>query len=104
MKPLRTLPPRDQMGGADTPLKAPSVPCGSCPYRRDVPSGLWTQQEYDKLLDYDGPTWAQNPLLFLCHQRSGNLCGGWLACHGPGELLALRFPHNIDRSVFGYAP
>jgi hypothetical protein len=24
-------------------------PCSSCPYRRDVPSGLWSAEEYDKL-------------------------------------------------------
>lgn len=28
--------------------------------------------------------------LFLCHQKDGNLCAGWLATHGPENLLALR--------------
>ena len=83
-------------------LKAPPVPCGSCPYRKDVPSGIWERCEYDKLPGYDGPTWAQSPTIFLCHQRDGCLCGGWLACHGTQELLALRFPRNIDPSVYGY--
>lgn len=83
-------------------LKAPPVPCGSCPYRMDVPSGLWEQQEYDKLPAYDNPTWGQPLAPFMCHQRDGHLCGGWLACHGPHELLSLRLPRNIDPSVFDY--
>lgn len=83
-------------------IKAPPVPCGSCPYRRDVPSGIWEKAEYDKLPSYDGQTWEQSPALFLCHQQNGCLCGGWLACHGPRELLALRIPANIDPAVFDY--
>lgn len=82
--------------------KAPPVPCGSCPYRRDVPSGIWAEHEYDKLPGYDGPTWAQHPGLFMCHQRDGHLCGGWLACHDPRELLALRFPGLVHASVYNY--
>ena len=78
-------------------------PCGSCPYRRDVPSGIWEQVEYDKLPSYDGPTWAQSPTLFFCHYRDGNLCAGWLACHNPRELLALRMPHTCDPSVYDYS-
>lgn len=82
--------------------KAPPVPCGSCPYRKDVPSGIWAKNEYDKLPRYDGKTWEQAPEVFMCHQRDGCLCGGWLACHGPRELLALRFDRNIDPSVLDY--
>lgn len=82
---------------------APPVPCGSCPYRKGVPSGIWEKHEYDKLPDYDGPTWAQSPAVFMCHQQDGCLCGGWLACHDPQELLALRFHRNIDRSVYSYS-
>jgi hypothetical protein len=83
-------------------IKAPPVPCGSCPYRRDVPSGIWAKHEYEKLPGYDGETWQQTMSIFMCHQRDGQLCGGWLACHGPQELLALRFDRNIDPSVFDY--
>lgn len=87
-----------------TKLQAPPVPCGSCPYRKDVPSGVWDRSEYKKLPLYDGPTWVQAPELFLCHQRDGNLCGGWLACHGPQDLLALRFHYReVDPSVFSYS-
>lgn len=83
-------------------LKAPPVPCGSCPYRKDVPSGIWEKHEYDKLPSYDGPTWGQSFAVFMCHQQDGCLCGGWLACHNPRELLALRIARNIDPSVFRY--
>jgi hypothetical protein len=86
-------------------LTAARVPCGSCPYRRDVPSGIWERLEYDKLPAYDGPIWAQPLALFMCHQRDGNLCAGWLACHDPAELLALRLPNRgepIDSAVFIY--
>jgi hypothetical protein len=89
------------------PLIVAKVPCGSCPYRKDVPSGIWARSEYDKLSLYDGPTWAQHHALFLCHQRDGCLCAGWLACHDPGELLALRLHSRtgstrIDPAVYDY--
>lgn len=84
------------------PLKAPPVPCGSCPYRKDVPSGIWERNEYDKLPGYDGETWEQTPAIFLCHQRDGHLCAGWLACHGPTRLLGLRMARGVDPSVFDY--
>ena len=77
------------------------VPCGSCPYRRDVPSGVWEMSEYDKLPAYDAPTWAQPPALFMCHQKDGNVCAGWVACHGM-ELLALRIPRNVDPAIYSY--
>lgn len=82
--------------------KPPPIPCGSCPYRRDVPSGIWHPTEYEKLPLYDGETWEQSPAAFLCHQRDGHLCGGWLACHGPSELLALRGFTPVDPSTFEY--
>jgi len=90
------------------PLKAPSVPCGSCPYRRDVPSGIWTQHEYDKLPAYDADFPFQPQARFDCHQRDGNLCGGWLACHGAENLLSLRLlavikPERLDPAVFDYS-
>ena len=77
------------------------VPCGSCPYRRDAPSGIWHKREYDKLPDYDAPTWLQPRAVFMCHQKDGMLCAGWVACHGR-ELLALRLARNIDPSVYHY--
>ena len=85
-------------------LKTAKKPCGSCPYRRDVPSGIWAKSEYDKLPQYDGETWQQSPKIFMCHQHDGNLCAGWLACHNPQELLALCFGfiHNFDPMIFTY--
>jgi len=80
-------------------------PCASCPYRQDAPSGLWEQHEYDKLPDYDGEIWEQALAkavgLFMCHQKDGHLCAGWVAAHGQDNLLALRM-HPVDLSVWTY--
>jgi hypothetical protein len=69
-------------------------PCASCPYRKDAPSGLWDAHEYDKLPAYDGDIldqmFAGATAVFGCHQRDGHLCAGWVAAHGPENLLALR--------------
>lgn len=70
-------------------------PCGSCPYRQDVPSGVWSKSEYDKLPEYDLPTIEQPTSVFLCHQQDRDssgirACGGWAACHDGDELFALR--------------
>lgn len=79
----------------DRSILAPSPrPCESCPYRRDVPSGVWAAEEYDKLIAYDRPTPEQPMQVFQCHQYAKGedrvrLCSGWVGCHG-GDLLALR--------------
>ncbi len=69
-------------------------PCGVCPYRRDVPSGIWEAIEYDKLVAYDPPTSEQPMAPFACHADSNRLCHGWAVCHSSRghecELLALR--------------
>jgi hypothetical protein len=67
-------------------------PCGSCPYRQDVPSGLWHSSEYAKLPRYDLPTGEQPAGLFSCHQQEeqGRLCSGWAGCHDMGQTLAVR--------------
>ena len=67
-----------------------SRPCGSCPYRHDVPSGVWHPSEYAKLPAYDNDTAGQPPHLFLCHQQDGRVCAGWAGCHDGAHLLALR--------------
>jgi hypothetical protein len=81
-------------------------PCASCPYRQDAPSGLWAEHEYDKLVSYDGDMTEQvfaNAFgVFLCHQRDGHLCAGWVAGHGSENLLALRLDQEVDPEVFGY--
>lgn len=91
---------RDPIAPAATsaaPSAAPGVakaPCKSCPYRRDVPSGVWHESEYDKLPRYDGEVISQLLAgaagLFMCHQKDGHLCAGWIATHGVDNLLALR--------------
>lgn len=79
-----------------TPLHPPAPsPCTSCPYRTDVPSGIWDASEYEKLPLYDAETMYQPPAVFQCHQtkRDGRLCricAGWAGCHDRNELLALR--------------
>lgn len=86
-------------------LKPPKVPCGTCPYRRDVPAGLWRAEEYAKLPPYDRETGQQPAELFMCHQQDGHLCGGWLMTHDRDHLLALRFRgHHCDPSIWDYAP
>ena len=69
-----------------------SESCSACPYRRDVPSGVWSAAEYDKLTEYDGPIYQQSPTAFSCHATPEHLCHGWAVVHGSGdkELLGLR--------------
>lgn len=85
-------------------IEAPAPrPCGSCPYRRDVPSGVWDTEEYDKLPGYDRPTGEQPPAAFMCHQQDGRLCAGWVGCHDMEENLSLRFAAltgQIDADMF----
>lgn len=65
-------------------------PCGSCPYRCDVPAGIWHPDEYAKLPAYDRPTGEQPPSVFLCHQQDGRMCAGWVGHADQSNLLALR--------------
>lgn len=87
-------------------LPRPSkAPCGTCPYRRDVPSGVWDASEYEKLPLYDGDTTQQimggSIALFFCHQNDGHLCAGWAGCHDTNHLAALRF-NAVHPETFGY--
>jgi hypothetical protein len=70
------------------------APCATCPYRRDVPSGIWTANEYDKLPVYDRDIASQAMAgafsAFFCHTQDGNLCAGWVGCHDMHETLAIR--------------
>lgn len=70
-------------------------PCASCPYRKNVPSGVWDAEEYAKLPNYDGETFEQAHGVFICHNGGGiddnsKLCRGWTDCHDGNHLLALR--------------
>lgn len=91
-------------------MKGPAPrPCESCPYRRDVPSGIWDASEYAKLPAYDAETFDQPHGLFQCHQKPAGAedarpCAGWVAVHGP-DLLALRIAvttNRLDRDVMEY--
>lgn len=73
--------------GDKTPAKNP---CGSCPYRCNVPSGVWAEEEYEKLPEYDKPTGEQPARLFLCHQQNERICSGWAGTHDMSNNLALR--------------
>lgn len=75
-------------------------PCGSCPYRKDVPSGVWAAEEYDKLPAYDNETGLQPPGAFFCHQQNGRLCAGWVACHDMPNALGLRLALAFDAIDF----
>ena len=85
--------------------KASGAPCGTCPYRRDVPAGIWAAEEYEKLPAYDGEIMDQVMAgalgLFYCHQNDGHLCSGWVACHDMTNTLAVRFT-PVDPSVYDY--
>ena len=72
-------------------IQARPSPCPSCPYRRDVPPGVWAASEYDKLPAYDLDIADGQPIgAFHCHSTPDQLCSGWLACHGPRNLLGVR--------------
>lgn len=63
--------------------------CEACPYRRDVPSGVWSEEDYEKLPPYDADTGSQPTAVFACHATPKLLCHGW-AVVGGERLLALR--------------
>ena len=95
----------------DEKLSPRKSPCPSCPYRIDVPSGLWHADEYDKLPRFDGDTIEQAKAgaygVFLCHQANGFLCAGWAGCHDMHQSLALRMATNdvdLDATVSYVSP
>ena len=72
------------------PLHVAPRPCGTCPYRRDTPPGVWAPEEYEKLRTYDDAVGHVNGehlnlAVFLCHQTNATgidtACKGWLAVH-----------------------
>lgn len=72
-------------------------PCGSCPYRQDVPSGVWDREEYDKLPEYDQETATQPVGVFLCHQQNGSICAGWCGVHDMNEALSIRLAVSMGK-------
>lgn len=72
-------------------IKGPArEPCPSCPYRKDVPPGVWAASEYEKLTQYDLPTDNPSVAVFMCHQLNSRICAGWAGCHDMDETIALR--------------
>jgi len=75
-------------------IEVRSNPCSACPYRCDVPSGVWSYEEYEKLRDYDNPTMDQPFAYFACHATPEHLCSGWAVVHTSRgheyDLLSLR--------------
>jgi len=74
-------------------------PCSTCPYRRDVPSGVWAHDTYELLRPYDEPTGGQPFAWFACHATPEHMCHGWAVVHttrgNEFDLLALRVrPHG----------
>lgn len=89
------------------PAKCQAAPCASCPYRKDVPSGVWARNEYEKLPAYDGGTLEQflneAVAMFNCHQQDGYLCAGWVAVHDMTQSAAIRMTREeIDPMIFDY--
>ena len=76
-------------------LAVDKSPCSTCPYRRDVPSGLWHSEEYEKLRKYDDDVGGGVPSLstFLCHQSNvtgrETACKGWLMVHRDSVAVRL---------------
>lgn len=92
-----------------TEIREPAKsPCGSCPYRRDVPAGVWAESEYAKLPGYDAPETYNQPMgLFLCHQQDGRICAGWAGCHDMEQNLAIRLharemPEKVWEAILDY--
>jgi hypothetical protein len=82
-------------------------PCATCPYRRDVPSGVWAESEYAKLPAYDGTTGEQAEAgafaPFHCHSTPETLCAGWVGTHDMDESLAMRMQGGrMDPAVWQY--
>ena len=82
-------------------------PCSSCPYRKDVPSGIWDADEYDKLPRFDGDVPEQIEAeafsVFSCHSTPDFLCAGWVGCHDMNNNLAIRMHRSpIDPAVYEY--
>lgn len=82
-------------------------PCASCPYRTQVPSGIWDESEYQKLPGYDGEIHEQTATaIFMCHQMDGCACSGWLGHREhPEDMLAVRLGvlrGALDQSCLDY--
>jgi len=76
-------------------------PCSTCPYRTDVPSGVWAHDTYELLRPYDLPTPDQPFAAFGCHATPTHFCHGWAIVHttrgNEFDLLSLRvIPARVE--------
>ena len=90
-------------------MKCRTAPCETCPYRRDVPSGVWSADEYEKLLAYDNCTYGQPPGVFYCHISPNFVCTGWAQVHAAHprrsyELLSLRLAESLSGDMLKKIP
>lgn len=81
-------------------MKAHVKPCVSCPYRKDCPSGVWHESEYEKLRAYDDNMTLD---MFLCHTESEKLCRGWLSVHSESVAVRLLMMRGKVASAEVYA-
>ena len=90
-----------------SPAMPRKSPCASCPYRTNVPSGIWDESEYEKLARYDGEIFEQRAAaVFMCHQGDGCVCSGWLGHRPPEDLLAVRLGlmrEELDPACLDYS-
>ena len=57
-------------------MSASAKACGTCPYRRSTPLGVWDKTEYDNLREQDGQQFGKT---FGCHLNDDSVCRGWVA-------------------------
>lgn len=76
-------------------------PCLTCPYRKDVPSGVWDREEYEKLRLYDD-VFPMQTAIFLCHgsRDAGHdiACKGWVMVHQ--DSIAVRLAQSTGKLSF----
>jgi len=85
-----------------TPLTVKPEPCPTCPYRKDVPSGVWHAEEYERLRRYDQDGVVLG--VFLCHQSIvagvDIVCKGWCVVHQDSIAVRLAMAQGqFDRSA-----
>jgi hypothetical protein len=93
------------------PLYLAPAPCTTCPYRRDVPAGIWAREEYLKLPGYDRQPFGgvESLATFHCHQEpeigKPTVCRGWLSVHADSVAVRIaRFQGLITKEDMATIP
>jgi hypothetical protein len=74
---------------SDIDLEAPKRPCSECPWRRDVPTGIWPVERFVALAH---TAYDMNIGIFACHKSAQDhptVCAGFLA-RGADHNLTIR--------------